>query len=362
MTNEEGKNKNAAALGRLGGKKGGKARAAALSPDERKTIAEKASRARWKVPRATHMGTLPLAGMSIPCAVLSDGTRVLSQRGFYAAIGASRPRGRDPEARGDDVPQFLSAKNLEVFISDELRAATRDPIVYQFLHDDSGQRGGASTAHGIKATLIPEVCEVFLSARDAGALQHTQLHIAKAAEVLMRGLARVGIIALVDEATGYQADRDRDELSKILEAYITEELRPWMRRFPHEFFKQIHRLQGWSYTEEQTRHPQYVGTLINQYIYGRLPPGVHEKLKELNPKVDGRRKRKHFQHLTEHTGIPHLDKQITAVTTLLAVSDDKAMFESLLRKRFPKKGDQLSLLPESKMRPSAAAAQMEDDD
>lgn len=196
---------------------------------------------------------------------------------------------------------------------------------------------------------------MFLAAREAGALQHTQIHLARSAEILMRGLARVGIIALVDECTGYQADRDRDELSKILEAYIAEELRPWMRLFPHEFFKQIHRLQGWAYTDKQTKHPQYVGKLINQYIYDRLPPGVHEKLREVNPVVDGRRKRKHFQHLTEHTGIPHLDKQITAVTTLLAVSDDKAMFETLLRKRFPKKGDQLPLLSDAAIRESAAA-------
>jgi hypothetical protein len=334
---------NHASSGRLGGLKGGKARAEALTPEERSTIAQKAARSRWKTPRATHMGVLPIAGMSIPCAVLSSGDRVLSQRGFYAALGASKPGGRGQDPRADDLPRFLAAKSLEPYISGELRATLSTPIVYEFLHDNAARKGGASKAHGINAKLIPEICEVFLTAREAGALQHNQLHVAKAAEVLVRGLARVGIIALVDEATGYQADRDREELSRILEAYIIEELRPWVRVFPHEFFKQMHRLQGWAYTDKQTKHPQYAGKLINQYIYDRLPPGVHEELRKLNPVVDGRRKHKHFQHLTDHTGIPHLDKQITAVTTLLAVSDDKAMFESLLRKRFPKAGDQIPL-------------------
>jgi hypothetical protein len=43
----DGKNPAAVALGRLGGKKGGKARAAALSPEERSAIAQTAARARW---------------------------------------------------------------------------------------------------------------------------------------------------------------------------------------------------------------------------------------------------------------------------------------------------------------------------
>lgn len=42
------KNPAAVALGRLGGKKGGKARAAKLSPQERTEIARKAAEARWK--------------------------------------------------------------------------------------------------------------------------------------------------------------------------------------------------------------------------------------------------------------------------------------------------------------------------
>lgn len=42
------KNPAAVELGRLGGLKGGKARAAKLSPEERKEIARKAAKARWK--------------------------------------------------------------------------------------------------------------------------------------------------------------------------------------------------------------------------------------------------------------------------------------------------------------------------
>jgi hypothetical protein len=46
----EGKNPHAVALGRLGGLKGGKARASKLTPEQRKEIARKAAEARWKKP------------------------------------------------------------------------------------------------------------------------------------------------------------------------------------------------------------------------------------------------------------------------------------------------------------------------
>jgi hypothetical protein len=45
---DAGKNPHAVALGKLGGPKGGAARAAALSPAKRKAIAKKAALTRWK--------------------------------------------------------------------------------------------------------------------------------------------------------------------------------------------------------------------------------------------------------------------------------------------------------------------------
>lgn len=44
---DDGKNAAAVALGRLGGLKGGKARAAALSKEQKQKIAKKAAAARW---------------------------------------------------------------------------------------------------------------------------------------------------------------------------------------------------------------------------------------------------------------------------------------------------------------------------
>ena len=76
-----------------------------------------------------------------------------------------------------------------------------------------------------------------LEARKEGALTGRQQHIAERCEIIVRGFARVGIIALIDEATGYQADRARDALAKILEAFVTKELRRWVKTFPADFYE-----------------------------------------------------------------------------------------------------------------------------
>ena len=199
---------------------------------------------------------------------------------------------------------------------------------------------GGRIAHGYEAEILSQMCDVLLDARAGGVLRQSQLHVAAAAELLMRGFAHVGIVALIDEATGFQAERARDELHRILEQYISKELLPWTKKFPDEFFEEIYRVHGWKYQAGQTQSPGYVGMFINRFVYEQLPDGVLEELRRKTPPVNGHRKHKHFQLLTAHTGNPHLDRQIVATTTLLKVSDDKEVFKTNFRKAFPKRGDQ----------------------
>ncbi|HUU84612.1 MAG TPA: P63C domain-containing protein [Phycisphaerae bacterium] len=331
-------NKPRAAL-REQASKGGKARAKALSAEERSEIARQAVRARWSadLPRATHTGELVIADRPISCAVLETGKRLLTQESFLTAVGrAGKAKGgKGSLALVDGLPPFLAAENLKAFISEDLRESTT-PIVFRA---PKGQR-----AFGYDAILLPKVCEVYLNARDEGKLLPSQTHIARACDLLMRGLARVGIIALVDEATGYQEERAKAELQKILEAYISEELLPWTKRFPDEFFKQIYRLQGWDYKPGTAKRIPYVGKLINKYVYEKLPEGVLPKLRERNPVTEKVwRTYKHHQLLTVDTGNKHLDRQITAVLTIMRVSDDKEQFEELFEKAFPVPFQQLRL-------------------
>lgn len=288
---------------------GGNARARALSEDRRREIARLGAASRWEkagrpeIPRALKEAPLKIGNIEFECAVLTDETRVISERAFSRAIGAKRAgshwvrRKHDPT--GAYLPVFLSAKNLRPFISIELTSALSEPTVYV--------ASGGQRAYGIKAQLIPQILDVWLKARDAGKLTASQLPFSKVAEILMRGLAATGIIALIDEATGFQDLRARDYLAKILEAYIVQEIRQWVRTFPASFFKEICRLKNIKFRADM-KLPRYFGHYINDLVYSRLAPGVLADLKKKNPVVEetGRRKHKHTQWLTEDFGHPKL--------------------------------------------------------
>ena len=173
--------------------------------------------------------------IEIPCYVLEDETRVLAQRGMVSGLGMSR--GGSSHGGGDRLAHFVNQNTLKPFISNELRAVTENPIKFR--------TPTGSLAYGYPATLLVDICNAVLEARHDGRLQNQQTHIAKRCEILIRGLAKVGIIALVDEATGYQRIREERALATILEKFITKELQPWTRTFPYEFYEQIYRLKGW---------------------------------------------------------------------------------------------------------------------
>lgn len=317
--------------------KGGRARAKTLSADQRSEIAKNAAETRWAkdkgLPEATHVGDLSIVDHVISCAVLGDHTRLLTQSSFLKAIGRSRTPKAGTGAIVAEVPTFLAAKNLKPYLSKDLIRSTT-PI--KFLNSTG------RVAYGYKAEILPKVCEVYLQAKDDLTLTKSQEHIAERCYILIRGLAHVGIIALVDEATGYQDDRARDELNKILEAYIREELLPWTRKFPNVFFKEIYRLHGWKFVEGNHKRPQYVGKLINRLIYEQLPKGVLEELQSKNPKTQkGYRKHKHFQFLSDNVGHPHLDKVLASVLTVFRLSNSKDEMWRHFKRVFAQEGQQL---------------------
>ncbi len=328
--------------------RGGFARSKSLSPDARKRIASEAATVRWaeneKLPKVEFPGNLSIGDVSIPCAVLSDGTRVLSENGITNAIlggrsGASKRKKKAAEEAGAPLPLFVAPRQLESFITNELRDGPLKPIRY---------RDGNSVVVGYDARILRAVCEIWLAARAAGKLQEQQRDKAQRAELLMRALADIGILSLVDEVTGFQRFRARDELQRILAAYVAPELMPWTPRFPDSFYEHLHRVRGWKYEPGHSARNAYIGKLTNSLIYERLPKGVLDELRAKNPRdpESQRRKRKHHQFLTDDVGNPHLEKQILVVTTLLSVADDWNEFCRMFAKKFPPgPGDLFSLPP-----------------
>jgi hypothetical protein len=342
-------------LAKLGASKGGKARAEALTPEERQAIAREAITARWarrkteqevELPRATHTGVLKIGDIAVQCAVLEDKRRVLTQRSFSVALGRSKNPHKGQNSISE-LPPFLALKNLEPFISDELR---RSLVPIRFLSvkggvTKEGTKGG-NIAFGYPAELLPQVCNVWLDADEAEVLLPAQQRTAARCKILIKGFAVVGIIALVDEATGYQEVRNRDELHQILAAYISPELLPWAKRFPDEFYKHICRLHGWRWNPfNPAGGPQLIGKITNQLVYDKLPDGVIDELRRKNPVVynHGRRKYKNFQFLTDDIGNPHLEKQVAAVTTLMRASPNKKVFDILFNNAFPTSNMQIEM-------------------
>ena len=315
---------------------GGVARAKALSAEERSNIAARAASVRWGkgTPVAICAGPLNLGGTEIIAAVLPGGIRVVLQATFLRAIGRSRsPKaGTGVLSTADGLPFFLSAQKLQPFIDDELRESTK-PI---FWLDDKGRN-----QVGYRASLLPEVCEVYLRLRDQYAVNGTKLpktfvHIIHACDVLMRGLAHVGIIALVDEATGYQAIRARHALEEVLDRFIAKELIKWTKQFPDGYYSEMFRLKGWE-LDSMKQRPQVVGKYTNDIIYERLAPGVLEELRSKNPPNNhGRRQHKHHQWLTEDVGHPSLREHLAKVITIMQLSERWGEFYIKLNRLLPR--------------------------
>ena len=309
---------------------------AAMGPD----IVPSAEREALEDHDATHRGRLRIGPVEIPCAVLKDGRRVLSGTGIANALGgrsgAAKRLKTEVEKDGAHLPVFLASRSLLPHVSKDLMEGPLKPITY---------RSGDGEVEGYAAEALPEICNIWLQARQDGNLNPQQADRAQAAEIVMRGLADLGIIALVDEATGYQDTRDHDALQAILDKYLRKEFAAWAKRFPDEFYREIFRLRGWSWNAMSVARPGVVGKYTNDIVYERLAPVILDELQQINPKQEtGNRPRKQHQHLTDDIGHPALAQHLHAVIGLMRASTTWEQFMTMLNRAFPKKGTQIELL------------------
>lgn len=294
--------------------------------------------------KATHYGELTLGSAQIPCAVLEDKTRILRERSIARAFkirggGAHWKRKKSPES-GALLPEYVSAKNLTPFIDDDIKEKLLNPITY---FDKKGNQW-----QGTPAILLPEICDIWLKARENGALSLTQLKTAREAEIVLKGFAHVGIIALVDEATGYQDERVKDALQKILAKYVSEEAKPWVLTFDIDFYKLIFSLNKWPFDPTTVKRPSVIGHWTND-IYDRLAPGIREELHKVVKRTkDGRPSERLHQHIKLEAH-PELVAYLTAVKALMRAAPDWRSFQRLLQRAYPKLGTNLELLLEDEL-------------
>ena len=269
--------------------KRGKARAEALSPERRSEIARKAVQARWakkagkgelveskeNLPVAKYRGYLPVMEMEIPCYVLSNGQRVIGRTSATEMLTGIKG--------GGDLEKYLSVSSLKPFINIDIvlerMVAFRLPEV----------EGLEKAVKGLPADLFIDICQGFVCALQSSnnpdssgtTLTHRQTEMAIKAGMFVASVAKVGLVSLIDEVTGYQYDRAEDALQVKLRAYLDEEIRKWEKTFPDELWVEFGRLTGWK--GSVTHRPKYWGKLVMELVYEYLDPDVARWLRENAP-------------------------------------------------------------------------------
>lgn len=289
--------------------------------------------------KASHQGKITIASFDLSCYVLDtpNKDRVLSRLDVLKAIGRNVQPTKIRQHL-DELPIFLRAANLKPFISSELIDSTK-PIEFAI---STGKK-----VIGYRADILKDICYVFIDAQKAGALKPQQVHIAERCDLLVRGFAAVGLRALVDEATGFQEVRPRDDLQLYLDAFLLKEHSKWVKRFPDEFFENIFTMKGWSWHDALSgKKPQVVGRYINDIVYDRLAPMILDELRIRNPTNDkGNRKGKHHQLLTSDIGHPKLQEHLAAVMGIQRIAGNNwRRFIEMMDKAFPRYGHTLPIM------------------
>ena len=317
--------------------KGGRARAGNLTPEERREIARLGAQARWcglkedngiDIPKATHQGKMVVGSSVLDCYVLEDGRRVIHKRGMARALSMK-------SGGGNVFLRAMRRKGLGSELGQELAEKIENPINFKPLTMDLG--------HGYEASVLVDICKTVMRAAEAGKLTASQHHLVIQARILLQAFGKVGVTALIDEATGFQEVRSPDALRFLIQQYIEVEKLEWEKQFPDEFYDELNRLYGSHLLTTTSKgaviqnRPQHFAKFTRTYVYQPLENGaVLEELDRINPKINagGSRRARFHQHLTQDYGIEKLKRQVQEVLTLAKVSDSVAQFKRLFRKRF----------------------------
>lgn len=281
------------------------------------------------IPKATHQGQMPLGDLVLDCYVLDDGRRVFHKRGMARALGMK-------STGGNAFMKVMGRKGIGSAMPEILKEKIDNPITFKPLTQDLG--------HGYPAEVLSDVAKAILEAERMDLLAPSQRSLADQARILLNAFAGVGVIALIDEATGYQQIRDPQALRLLVQQYIEEEMRQWEKQFPDAYYDELNRLYGSRrFTKNASgaviqNRPQHFGNFTRKYVYHPLENGaVLEELDRVNPTVNARgdRKSRFHQHLTEGYGLEKLKAQVRDVMTLMSVSESLDEFKKLFGRKFP---------------------------
>jgi len=279
--------------------RGGIARAEAMTPEERRESARRAAEARWSkppvhddeesdeaveeevlhpepaMPVARWRGSLNIIGLEVPCYVLDTGEKVIGRTSATELLTGIKG--------GGALEKYIGVRALEPFINSSLVLERMVP--FRLLEVE----GLEKAVKGLPADLMIEICQGFVAALQASfdvdsphpKMTDRQRQMALKASMFVSACAKVGLEALIDEATGYQYERAEDALQVKLRAFIADELRAWEKTFPDELWAEFGRLTGWK--GSLNSRPKWWGKLVIEMIYDTLDPDVAEYLRNNRP-------------------------------------------------------------------------------
>lgn len=320
--------------------RGGKARSMSLTSEKRREIAIKAAQKRWaklddpnQLPRASHRGIMPIGDVEVEVYRLHDGRRVIAKAAIAKALNLK-------SEGGNAFLRTVTRKGVRSAIGDNLWNKIENPIVFKYLDTDSGLSKGG-TADGYEATTLIEVCDALIQARHDNSLAPSQAFLALQAEIIIRSSAKLGIIALVDAATGYIEDIKKEEYLQLWKDFVSKEFRQWDLEFPNQFADMIYKIYGLKRKDPKSfRHPQFFGWFTRKYIYHPLANSkgaILDLLDEANPVVyaGGTRKYKLHQFLDKEIGLLTLRQHLWQTIGIGNASRDKVEFERSFYRAFP---------------------------
>ncbi|OJY66596.1 MAG: hypothetical protein BGP09_31265 [Rhizobium sp. 60-20] len=234
-------------------------------------------------PFAKWRGQIDLGGDLLDCYVLDTAQRVIALRSAVKSFAG---------VESGNLGNYIGVTGLKPFINSDLILGE----LVDFAIPGTQFRGsGLTTEH------FELICRGYVQALYKNApMTDRQREIAIKCAVITSGLTRIGLDALIDEATGYQYERAEDALQIKLRAFIAEELRAWEKTFPDELWEEFGRLTNWQ--GDLKSRPKYWGKLVIELIYDTLDPDVAKYLRENRPPPNVR----WHQNLTENLGVRQL--------------------------------------------------------
>lgn len=240
--------------------------------------------------------------IGIACYVLTDGRRVISRTGATDFLTDKKG--------GGNLESYTSIQALKKYIPEDLSGQMLEFVLPGVVN---------KTVKGLDAETFVEICRAYVSAWQAGDLtSEAQILIAQRSAMFLGACAKVGLIALIDEATGYQYERPLDALEVKLRLFLSEEMRKWEKTFPDELWEQFGRLTNWNGPVHS--RPKYWGKLVMELIYEYLDSDVAEWLRTNAPApMHGQN---YHQWLSEQYGLRRLIEHIWKVVGMASACDN----------------------------------------